>query len=228
MFEPLSQALVHGSVLQVVLAYVLCYLICGIPFGLIFSKLFKKTKDLRQTGSGNIGFTNALRVNGKTVGVLTLIFDVLKAFISIKLTAYILSGALHIERAELLGAPYIWVLALAFVCCIVGHVFSIYLKFKGGKGVAVGLGSTLAFIPVTGLLMLAVFFVAAYVSKKVSVGSIFAALATIPFCFIYSHEIKYVLLCCLIAVIVVWAHRSNIKRILNGTESSFSLHKQKE
>ena len=228
MFEPLAWSIQYQTVHLVVLAYLLCYFICGIPFGLLFSKLFKKDKDLRTSGSGNIGFTNALRVNGKAVGILTLFFDVIKAYISIQLASVLLSDALMLERSDLFSASFIWVLALAFVACIVGHVFSIYLKFKGGKGIAVGLGATLSFIPLTGLLILGVFFIGVISSKKVSVGSISAALAIVPCCLLYSQDIRFVLLCALVTIIVVWAHRSNIKKIMDGTESSISKASHKE
>ncbi|MDO5045007.1 MAG: glycerol-3-phosphate 1-O-acyltransferase PlsY [Coriobacteriia bacterium] len=204
------------------------YLICAIPFGMIFSKYFGKHKNLQSVGSGNIGFTNAARVNGAKVGILTLLFDVLKAFISVKFSWFLLASMSSTEYMALRSPALIWMLALVYVCAVFGHVFSVYLKFHGGKGIAVGLGGSLAFIPLTGLSILAVFIIVVLISKYVSLGSISAALGLVPFGLIYAHEPRYLLLLALISLTVVWAHRTNIKKLLAGNESRIHLEKKKE
>lgn len=189
------------------------FLIGSIPTGFILAKL--KGVDLRTVGSGNTGATNAGRVLGKGIGILTLILDFLKGIVGIKLGMTILGSAatgfsLNPE------AP----LALAAVC---GHCFSPWLKFRGGKGVATGGGVLLYLAPLQTLLALLAFAIVFRLTKIVSISSITAA-AVIPLlllCTDSPQEVKIAALCC--AALVIYRHRENIARLIAGTEQKFTV-----
>lgn len=214
-----------------VVSCIVAYLLCGIPFGVILGKVLSKDKvDIRTKGSGNMGFTNAIRVAGAKVGVLTLLLDVAKAFVSITMARALIAPSLGVGAFELTIANNgMQLLAWVYLFCVLGHCFTPYLKFKGGKGIAVGLGGALAFIWATGLTIFAAFLVLAITTKKVSLGSI-AAAALLPFvaAWYVSTQAGFLLPLALISLVVIWAHRSNIKKLLNGTESSFEIKKKDE
>ena len=204
------------------------YLVCGIPFGLIWGKVVGGV-DIRTAGSGNIGSTNALRVGGKTVGALTLVCDVLKGVISLEASKYAIALVGFGQSVAVTdpGAAGDVMVAAVSLACICGHVFSPYLHFHGGKGVAAGLGVLLGLSPVLGLLHLGIFLVAVVPTRYVSLGSVVTALAApitvrllFPQC-----SLGYWLIVTAMALIVVWAHRGNIKRLLAGTESKLSFGK---
>ncbi len=219
-----------GELLPVTLACaVISFLLCGIPFGLIIGKMSGKG-DIRQAGSGNIGTTNALRVAGPKVAAATLLFDVLKGTICVCLSRVAIAGLLFQgNEAQLApGAPADWALALIALTCLCGHVFSPYLHFKGGKGIAVGVGVLFGWFWPLALAHLALFIVLVAITKYVSVGSI-ATAACVPLSvtltFPYS-SLACKLLMSLMGVIVVWAHRGNIKKLMHGKESKLSFTKR--
>lgn len=214
--------------IALVTSCLIAVLLCGIPFGVILGKkLSPDGVDIRTKGSGNMGFTNAVRVAGVKVGALTLLFDVLKAALSITIARFLLSSAVGAApfAFSIENGGFIY-LAWVYLFCILGHCYTPYLKFKGGKGIAVGLGGSLAFIPLVGLTIFAAFLILAVTTKKVSLGSITAAaLLPVTAALFVSTNMKFLLPLIIIAVVVIWAHRSNIKKLLAGTESSFAVKK---
>ena len=205
------------------------FLICGIPFGLIIGRLSGHV-DIRKAGSGNIGTTNALRVAGPKFAAITLLFDVCKGTLCVCLSRIALANIVFHGVAEQLapGAPSDWVLALIALACLCGHVFSPYLHFHGGKGIAVGVGVLFGWFWPLALVHLAIFIVLVALTKYVSVGSIGTAAlvpVTVTFAFPYSSIACKLLMSCM-GVIVVWAHRANIKKLLHGKESKLSFSKR--
>lgn len=208
---------------------VVTYFICGIPFGLIIGKSSGHV-DIRKAGSGNIGTTNALRVAGPKVAALTLLLDCLKGAACVimfraVMTHFCFAGiSSYVEP----GSPFDWTVGIICLVGIWGHVFSPYLHFKGGKGIAVGLGVILAWYWPIGLTLLGFFIVGVAVTRYVSFGSLLAAIglpiatvAVFPAC---SYGLKGCMT--LIGVTVIWAHRVNIRKLVQGNESKLSFHKR--
>lgn len=186
---------------------VVIYLIAAIPTGIVLARLMGGA-DIRQQGSGNIGATNVYRVVGKLAGVLTLIGDTLKGFLP--LLAY--QSWLSPTPAQL---------GLACVVAILGHCYPVYLKFKGGKGVATALGIFLVLSPKAVLGALVVFILAVAISRFISLGSVLAALSAPLLILMLDHPQPIFLATLAIAMLVIWRHRSNIRRLLDGTENRF-------
>ncbi len=186
------------------------YLLGSIPSGLWIGLIFYK-KDIRNFGSGNIGATNAFRVLGKVPGISSLIFDVLKGFIPTLI-------------AKIYFPEFIYLPLLTGISAISGHLFSLFLKFQGGKGVATGTGVYLALAPVPTLLTAIIFLTAVGLTRMVSVGSITSAigLAILTLIF-YPHDYIFVACTILIAITVVYKHRSNIIRIMKGEENKIQF-----
>lgn len=209
--------------------FVAAFLLGSIPFGLIISKVFYHT-DLREHGSGNIGTTNAIRTMGKVGGYSVFVLDFGKGLLSGVLawafsTNFLPGGGL--EPGALFS--YDTMLAVAFLGCTWGHIFSPWLGFKGGKGIAVAVGCLFVTFGVVGAcLELAIFIVLVIVTKRVSIGSI-AAAAACPFFALYYFwgDWLAVVLCAIAGLTVVWAHRENIKRLRAGTESKIGDKKKK-
>ncbi len=189
----------------------------SIPFGLLISKHIYHT-DIRSFGSGNIGATNAMRLMGKKGGSAVFILDFSKGFIASLIAARIAAPLLlpGIESP----ISYSDLLALSFLGATSGHIFSPWLKFKGGKGIAVAIGC-LFVVYGTGaaLLELLIFIVLVFACRYVSLGSI-ASAAACPFfgLTIFWGDWPAVILCALTGSLVVWAHRDNIRRLSEGTE----------
>jgi len=181
------------------------YLLGSIPTGLLLGKLYGV--DVRSEGSGNIGATNLYRTVGRKVGIWTLLGDCLKGFLPVML-AWQLG----------LGEPLQAAVGLAAFC---GHVFSIFLLFKGGKGVATALGVYLALAPLAVAGALLVFILLVAVWRYISLGSIVAAAVMPLIIFIRPHSNELLLATILISLIVIIKHRANISRLLAGTESKF-------
>ncbi|HVH87494.1 MAG TPA: glycerol-3-phosphate 1-O-acyltransferase PlsY [Terriglobales bacterium] len=195
------------------------YLLGSIPFGLLLVRLVRG-EDVRLTGSGNIGATNVARSGGAALGVATLILDALKGYLAVALAIAVSHRSTSLDIG--LSA------ALAALCAILGHVFPIWLGFRGGKGVATGVGAFVALAPRAVLVVLAIFIVIVLVSRYVSLGSIVAsAIFPILAYFLYrrtSSEIDLVVMLAASLLIIV-KHKANIKRLLNGTENRLQFHK---
>lgn len=181
------------------------YLLGSIPTGLLLGKLYGI--DVRSEGSGNIGATNLYRTVGRKVGIITLFGDCLKGFLPVML-------AWQLGLGEPLQA---WI-GLAAFC---GHVFSIFLLFKGGKGVATALGVYLALAPLAVLGALLVFIIFVAVWRYISLGSVVAAAVMPLIIFLRPHSNQLLIATALISLIVILKHHANISRLLAGTESKF-------
>jgi glycerol-3-phosphate acyltransferase PlsY len=191
--------------LTYVLSLFAAYVLGSIPTGLLLGKIWGV--DVRKEGSGNIGATNLYRTVGRSVGVMTLAGDCLKGVIPVLLA-----------RHYGLSVEYVAWIGLAAFC---GHVFSVFLKFKGGKGVATALGVFLVLSPVAVVLALAVFVGLMVVWRYVSLGSITAA-AIMPLAVALLGGNRHVFLVTLIiSVVVIAKHQGNMRRLLAGTENRF-------
>lgn len=219
----------HNPILLTAICAVVSFFIGAIPFGLILGRVFNHT-DIRKAGSGNIGTTNALRVAGPKVAALTLLLDCLKGAICVLIARPLIAGVGYGFPVSIMapGAPGDWMLGVICLAAVWGHIFSPYLNFHGGKGIAVGLGVILAWYWPIGLSLLGMFIVAVAITKFVSVGSLAAAIglpiavcAVFPYC---SLGLKFCM--ALIGITVVWAHRANIKKLMTGKESKLSFTKR--
>jgi len=182
------------------------YLIGSIPVGLILGKVIWK-KDLRRFGSHNIGATNAWRVLGKKAGVLVFILDFLKGQLGVLLGACII------------GTPSAMVLGGFFA--IVGHILPIFAGFRGGKGVSTGLGVLSILMPKVMLIVFVVWLILTLLTRYVSVGSTVAAVLTPLLAAVFHMPGPYFAFALAAAVIIVWRHRDNLKRLREGRENKF-------
>ena len=190
------------------------YLLGSIPTGVILAKFFSKV-DPRQAGSRNIGATNIYRTAGKTLGVLTLIGDVLKGMIPIGTAMW--WGL--VDRWDL--SPDMWIAIVGF-CTFLGHIFPIFLGFRGGKGVATAVGIYLPISPIAVFIELVAFAGIVWKWRFVSLGSLVCAI-TIPIliAFFRSDSQAYFALSVVIAALIIYRHQSNISRLLQGTENKW-------
>ena len=208
------------SILVTAGVFVLSFLLGSIPWGLIISRVFYHT-DIREHGSGNIGTTNAMRTMGKVGGSAVFVLDFGKGLLSgvIAMLAlwYLVPGGGLLPES---GVTYAFVLAVATMGCTLGHIFSPWLGFKGGKGIAVAVGCLfMSFGVVPAIIELAIFAVLVLSTRYVSVGSIAAAVAC-PFiaCALYWGDWAAIACFLVTAAVVVWAHRENIGRLRAGCE----------
>ena len=190
------------------LLMVLAYFMGAIPSGVWLGKIFKNI-DVRDYGSKNSGATNSYRVLGAKLGIAVLIIDVLKGFIPL----YI---------ASKFNLAYNDLVILGLVA-ILAHTFSCFISFKGGKGVATSLGVFLFLAPVITLILLVIFILVVYFTKYISLGSITAAFLLPIFTF-FTHRDTYLFtLSVVIAIFVIYRHKTNISRLLSGTENKFKF-----
>jgi glycerol-3-phosphate acyltransferase PlsY len=191
----------------------LAYLLGSIPFGYLLVKIFRK-QDIRATGSGNIGATNVVRSGAKGLGIATLLLDCGKAFLAVKIAQHI--------------APDNYDLAvLAAIAAILGHVFPIWLGFRGGKGVASALGVFLALSPAAAGCTFAIFVVLFLLTRYVSLASIIGS-ALFPLFGLYFVPVRTPIVIAgffFIPVLIIVKHRENIRRLLAGTENRFGKKK---
>ena len=199
------------------IAALIAYLLGSIPFGYVLVRLFRK-EDIRQTGSGNIGATNVIRSGSRWLGILTLLLDLGKGFLAVIIARHLATGASAIETASL-GALF----------AVIGHVFPIWLRGKGGKGVATALGVFLALAPLAAVLSLGVFIVIFLFTRYVSLASILAAASFPVWIWIaarwlnlhYGQGPVFVASTLLVPAIILIKHEKNVKRLLHGTEFRF-------
>lgn len=200
----------------VVIGYVLGALPFSVWTGLIFFG-----KDVRQYGSGNAGATNTFRVLGRKAGTAVLILDTLKGFVAARLPAWWFSAADAETQRHLMLA--------GGVAAVVGHVYSLFLKFKGGKGVATSLGVMLALAPWATLGAAGVFLAVWLFTSYISLGSLLAAASFPVFHYLWYREASLYqwLVVAVVSVLIFYTHRSNIQRLLQGRENKMPLLRKK-
>ncbi len=186
------------------------YLLGSIPFGLILTKL-GGYGDIRDIGSGNIGATNVLRTGNKKLALATLILDGLKGAAAVMI-AYFLTKDFNIEM-------------LAGLSALIGHLFPVWLKFKGGKGVATTLGTLLALKPLIGVAACGVWLLTAVVTRYSSLSALIAVAAAPFFAYFLVGDANFTALCGLIATLVWFKHRANIGRLMKGEEPKIGQKK---
>ena len=215
------------SILAFVLSALFAYLIGSIDFGIVVSKLVYK-QDIRQLGSGNAGTTNILRNFGKKAAALTLVGDFLKGTVAVLFAKYLASHSFVEADATTLGYC-----AAAFA--LLGHLYPLYFGFKGGKGVAVAAGTIMAVRPSFVAVLFVVLALVLIISKMVSLASIVTATAYPVVTYFYYHNLSDPAQSAVVntafagamAVIVIFMHKENIKRIISGTEYKFGAVKNK-
>ena len=192
--------------MDIFLIGIISYLMGSVPFGFILTKIFLK-KDIREIGSGNIGATNALRTGNKAIGYSTLVLDILKAV-----------------------APVIYVkvfyqdfLYIASLCAFLGHVFPIWLKFKGGKGVATYVGILFAINIYFGIIFTISWFITFFISKYSSLSSLVGA-ASIPIYLLVLTQFDQGIFFTIMFVLIFFTHRENIKRLKNKEETKTKIY----
>ena len=191
--------------MEIIVISILSYLMGSIPFGFILTKIFLK-KDIRDIGSGNIGATNALRTGNKYLGYGTLFLDVIKAVIPV---IYV----------KLNYTDYIFIASL---CVFLGHVFPIWLKFKGGKGVATYVGILFSINLTIGFVFVAVWFLTFLISKYSSLSSLLGSLSVAIYLFFFTTQNLVFFL--IMFILIVYTHRENIKRLKNKEESKTKIY----
>lgn len=209
---------------------ILSYLLGSLNFGVILSNKLKKD-DIRNYGSGNAGTTNMLRKYGKGYAFLTIVGDMLKvvaaAFIALKIMEYT-PQTLNEVGIDVSIDRNIFIKSFAGFFCVVGHIFPCFFKFKGGKGVATAGGMVFVVDWRIALILLAVFIIVVAFTKYVSLGSIIMALLYPVLMFAFHRSIALTVIAAVFTLIVVIAHRGNIKKLLNHTENKITDKKNKE
>jgi glycerol-3-phosphate acyltransferase PlsY len=194
-----------------IVAVFIAYLVGSISSAIIISK-FKGLEDPRNVGSGNPGATNVLRSGDKSAAIMTLLGDILKGF-------------LPVVFVKLLGASPLLV-ALVGLAAFLGHLYPVYYQFKGGKGVATAGGVLLAVSPLAVFFLVCIWFVVAFLTHYSSLAALITAVAAPLLIMLIKPTLAYVALGGVIAGFLVWRHRENINRLLNGTESKIDLNKR--
>ena len=212
---------------------ILSYLVGSIPTSIIISKLTRGI-DIREHGSGNAGGTNVMRVLGWKKGLLVIILDALKGAFAVVVIARLHYGGLPFQNVSPFD-DFTLVQIIAGIAAVIGHIWTVFAGFRGGKGIATALGMLIMIITVDMLVAVGIFIIVVTVSRYVSLGSILAALS-IPLTLIFRENILHdhiqsygTILPFVVAVslLVVFTHRKNVMRLVNGTESKISFKKKK-
>ena len=208
--------------LRIELAFIVAYFIGAIPSSVWFGKIFYQ-KDIRNFGSGNAGATNTFRVLGSRAGIIVLALDILKGVIAVMISNFF-------QRENFSSSQFLYFQIGLGLAAGLGHIFPVYLKFKGGKGVATFFGVILYLFPLVALVCVISFFIVFFISHLVSLSSMTASVAfTISIFFLYlknTQDIPLIIFASLIPVIIFYTHRKNISRILSGTETKMYFSKK--
>ncbi len=209
----------HLISLTLVYLSIIAYLLGSIPFGLLFARLFAR-KDIRQVGSGNIGATNVTRVAGPLPGILTLLFDAGKGALAVLIAARVTN---HSASSMMLAA----------IVALLGHCYPIWLRFRGGKGIATGLGVFSALAPFAGLSSLAIFIIVALAWRYASLASVAAAAAMPLLVYLFwapGHAPPLVIIfgTLFATTLVIYKHDANLRRLMEGKEPQFGSGKSEE
>lgn len=220
--------------LAVGLSALIGYLFGSIPFGLILTKL-GGYGDIRTIGSGNIGATNVLRTGNKKLAIATLLLDGMKGAVAVIIMTQYFSHLPNCAAINCLGdcaclspEKYNSYQSLSLVTAIfalLGHIFPIWLKFKGGKGVATGLGILLTLSWPTGLAAAVAWLITAFLSRISSLSALVAVSLSPVLAYLFSHNLQLTILCVLMAMIIIVKHHTNIKRLLKGEEPKIGKKK---
>jgi acyl phosphate:glycerol-3-phosphate acyltransferase len=196
----------------------MAYLLGSIPTGFLVAKA--RGVDIRTVGSGNIGATNAFRVLGKGFGIFVLLMDALKGWLAVQVGAFVIWQLLP-------DAPLEYLRITAAIAAILGHNFTCWLHFKGGKGIATSAGVLIALVPFALAIVLAIFIILFVTTRYVSIGSMAAAFA-LPFAtwFTTGHNVGLTVVMAAIGALAILKHRKNIQRLLNGTENRIQFKKK--
>ncbi len=198
----------------------IAYLLGSIPFGYLLVRIFRK-EDIRAMGSGNIGATNVARSGAKGLGIATLLLDMGKAALAV-LIAFQIARHFGFDHGQAFDLA-----TVSAVAAVLGHVFPVWLRFRGGKGVASAFGVFLILSPMIALCILVVFIVVFVISRYVSLASILASLAIPLLAMYFAPNMSHIVLFgfVFIPLLVVVKHHQNIRRLLSGTESRFGTKK---
>ena len=196
--------------MRIVIPIIVSYLLGSIPVGYLIVNA-KTGGDIRKTGSGGTGATNVSRRAGKGAGILTLVLDALKGSAAVVFATIMLGDTNHA----------LWWIGIAGIVAILGHIFPVWLGFRGGKGVATGVGVFLILTPTAVLLSGLLFLIFVVFTRYVSLGSIIGALSVPVLAWLLSYGTPLVFTTLFGAALIIFAHRQNIKRLLAGTENKF-------
>lgn len=196
------------NIIQILLVVLVSYIIGSIPTGFIIVKLFTG-QDIRTIGSGSTGATNVKRVMGKKWFFIVMLLDALKGALPVVLTIFFATAYREIGLLPVLAAVFV----------ILGHSKSLFLKFTGGKSVASGVGTLLALNWQAGLIIAVIWSIITWFSKYVSLGSIIALASAPIIMYLLKAPAAYIVYALIAAIYVIWLHRENIKRLLNGNEN---------
>jgi len=212
---------------------ILSYLVGSIPVSIILTKMIKGV-DVRNYGSGNAGGTNVSRVLGKRYGILTIILDAMKGVIAVVLISRLYFGSFPFPNTTPFD-DFTLVQIIAGISAVIGHIWTIFAGFKGGKGIATGLGVLVSIVTLDLLMALGIFLIVVYFSKYISLASISAAVS-VPLIMVvrenifgvnipgYHSILPFVIA---LALLVIYTHRTNVERLLNGSENKISLSNKK-
>tara|TARA_Y100001960_G_C14619631_1_gene800082 strand:- start:114 stop:692 length:579 start_codon:yes stop_codon:yes gene_type:complete len=192
--------------MEIFFIILISYLVGSIPFGFLLTKIFLK-KDIREVGSGNIGATNALRTGNKLIGYSTLVLDIAKAVLTVLIVKFYYNEFIYISS----------------LLIFIGHVFPVWLKFKGGKGVATYLGILFCLNYTLAIIFIVVWLIILLISKYSSLSSLLASLIIPIYQFIFVAESNYYFYIILF-ILIFYTHRENIKRLKNNTESKTNIY----
>ena len=212
------------ELLSYIITAVCAYLLGSIPTGYLVAKA--KGVDIRAHGSGNIGATNVFRVLGKAAGIFVLVVDALKGFVACSVVPLLVLRTVIKSESDASTAQMMEImLIVAGISAILGHNYTCWLKFKGGKGIATTAGVLIALFPKAFLVCLAVWLIVFFLSKYVSLASIAAAFC-LPFAaWYFNRSPKMIVVAALMAVLAIYKHKANIQRLMNGTENRFGKKK---
>ena len=214
------------TVIKLILIAVISYLLGSLNFGVILSKFVKKD-DVREKGSGNAGTTNMMRSYGKIFGILTIIGDIANVIIAIEIAFRILPADELKKIFDLLNTnPQICLKSFAGLFAVIGHIFPCFFGFKGGKGVATSGGMVIFVNWKIALILFTVFVINLFTTKYVSLGSIIMAVLYPIMMWFFYKDLLLVVISCIFTLIVIIAHRENIKKLINGTENKISFDKK--
>ena len=207
------------------IACVIAYLLGSIPFGFVLVKVFRG-EDIRLSGSGNIGATNVARSGAKALGIATLVLDALKGSLAVAVAWLLSQTSLnYCSDGPCIAARQL--MSAAALAAILGHMFPVWLRFKGGKGVATALGVFVVLFPTALVFSLGIFLLTVVLTRYVSLGSILAAIAFPIAAYFFNHATWQSLApVCGICLLVIAKHHQNISRLLSGTEHRFGAEKQ--